>query len=344
MTAGRARVPHPHRRRPAGGGGHRYRLYRRGDPVGAAWMRSGDDRIQPRCTYAADRAVSVLSQTAYFSQNRTLVQRGLRPGASLLWRSAEPPGFWDISAGRTTFPQLKPPVGDGGGGPAGRGGLRPAGGPSRRYRYGDDILRGGGRAAPGCGLCGNPQESYLREACAEYEKRLGGLPSDRDGGGEERLPDKPSEAAVSASSRRRDAVCWKRSPDNAVLVALCIEGKELSSVQLTEQIGKWTVAGNSRLAFVIGGSWGLSVPPAPKFSVTVFVFQLAELFIQHCAALPLQIPHVKLDTDSFGGISTSIWYLQFHFVCDRLFISFRLILNVLPLLSNAVARPHRILL
>ena len=31
--------------------------------------------------------------------------------------------------------------------------------------------------------------------------------------------------------------------------------------------------------------------PAPKFSVSVLVFQLAELLIQHCAALPFQIPH-----------------------------------------------------
>ena len=32
----------------------------------------------------------------------------------------------------------------------------------------------------------------------------------------------------------------------------------------------------------------------------------------------------------FGA--NTIWYLQFHFVCDKLFMSFRLILNVLLLL------------
>lgn len=41
---------------------------------------------------------------------------------------------------------------------------------------------------------------------------------------------------------------------------------------------------------------------------------------------------LDLDTDSFGGISTNIWYLQFHFVCDKLLMSFRLILNLLLLL------------
>lgn len=106
---------------------------------------------------------------------------------------------------------------------------------------------------------GTLKESYLREACAEYEKRLGGFCRlTVTEVGEERLSDKPSEAAVSASLQAEGRRLLEKVPDNAVLVALCIEGKELSSVQLTEQIGKWTVAGNSRLAFVIGGSWGLS--------------------------------------------------------------------------------------
>lgn len=133
---------------------------------------------------------------------------------------------------------------------------------------------------------GTLKESYLREACAEYEKRLGGFCRlTVTEVGEERLPDKPSEAAVSASLQAEGRRLLEKVPDNAVLVALCIEGKELSSVQLTEQIGKWTVAGNSRLAFVIGGSWGLSeeVKRAARLKLSLspmtFPHQLARVML-----------------------------------------------------------------
>ena len=42
------------------------------------------------------------------------------------------------------------------------------------------------------------------------------------------------------------------------VVALAIDGRHLDSVQLSEKIDRLGVSGNSHLAFVIGGSLGLS--------------------------------------------------------------------------------------
>jgi 23S rRNA (pseudouridine1915-N3)-methyltransferase len=46
--------------------------------------------------------------------------------------------------------------------------------------------------------------------------------------------------------------------DQQTVIALAIEGKQISSEQLAKQIQQWGVQGNSDLVFVIGGSLGLS--------------------------------------------------------------------------------------
>ena len=39
---------------------------------------------------------------------------------------------------------------------------------------------------------------------------------------------------------------------------MCIEGREMDSVQLAEKFGQIALSGRSRIEFVIGGSYGLS--------------------------------------------------------------------------------------
>lgn len=105
---------------------------------------------------------------------------------------------------------------------------------------------------------GKLKESYLREAIEEYSKRMRPfcklsiieLP-------EERVSDNPSTAqirrAVTAESERMLQKIGKID----YAVALCIEGKNISSEELAEKIeGIQQVAGTAD--FLIGGSWGLS--------------------------------------------------------------------------------------
>ncbi len=105
---------------------------------------------------------------------------------------------------------------------------------------------------------GKLKERFYLDAAQEYQKRLAGycrlqlleLP-------EVRLPDQPTQGEISAAlAKERDAVL-SRLPKNAKIIALCIEGKELSSPKLAEQIRQWTVGGSSHLVFFIGGSYGL---------------------------------------------------------------------------------------
>ena len=108
-------------------------------------------------------------------------------------------------------------------------------------------------------LCvGKLKEKFYTDAAAEYVKRLGRfckmeiveLP-------EERLPEAPSPAQIEAAlSKEADAIRAKLPPSAAV-IAMCVEGKPLSSEQLAKLMADTATQGQSHLVFLIGGSFGL---------------------------------------------------------------------------------------
>ena len=109
-------------------------------------------------------------------------------------------------------------------------------------------------------LCvGKLKESYWREACAEYAKRLGAFCKCRvEEVDEERMAENPSPAQIEKVLEAEGERLLRKIPHNAAVFALCIEGKELSSPALAEKIEGAGLLGKSNLVFVIGGSWGLS--------------------------------------------------------------------------------------
>ena len=117
-------------------------------------------------------------------------------------------------------------------------------------------------------LCvGKLKERFYTEAAAEYVKRLGGycrlnlaeLP-------EERLPERPSRAQIDAALVREGEALLQRIPKGALAVALCVEGRLLSSEDLARRMSDWMLEGRSSVVFLIGGSYGLapSQPPTRK--------------------------------------------------------------------------------
>lgn len=105
---------------------------------------------------------------------------------------------------------------------------------------------------------GKIKEKYFADAIAEYSKRLTAfckfniteLPEEKLRG------DNASEiASVIAAEGKR--IAQKISPSDYV-IAMCIEGKQLSSEELSEALQSLAVIGRSTIDFVIGGSYGLS--------------------------------------------------------------------------------------
>jgi 23S rRNA (pseudouridine1915-N3)-methyltransferase len=109
-------------------------------------------------------------------------------------------------------------------------------------------------------LCvGKLKERYWRDACEEYEKRLGAFCKFRlVEVAEERLPDNPSPAQIAATIEAEGKRLLAQVTKDTLVIALCIEGKEMDSPSLSDYIEQATVDGASHIALVIGGSYGLS--------------------------------------------------------------------------------------
>lgn len=106
---------------------------------------------------------------------------------------------------------------------------------------------------------GKLKEKYWTQAVAEYAKRLSGYCSlDIVELKEARLPDRAGPAEEQAVKEAEGAEILKRLQDNMYVITLEVKGKELSSEKLAEKIDSLAVGGRSNIAFVIGGSLGLS--------------------------------------------------------------------------------------
>ncbi len=105
-------------------------------------------------------------------------------------------------------------------------------------------------------VIGKLKEEYLRSACAEYIKRLGRFCTfelhELD---ECRLSDEPSEKEI-AAALKKEAEQIKRYA-KGMIIPMCIEGRQLTSPELSEKIADAGVGGFSTVTFIIGSSFGL---------------------------------------------------------------------------------------
>ena len=105
-------------------------------------------------------------------------------------------------------------------------------------------------------VIGRLKEEYLRSACAEYIKRLGRYCTfelhELD---ECRLGDDPSDKEI-AAALKKEAEQIKRYA-KGMIIPMCIEGRQLTSPELSEKITEAGVNGQSTVTFIIGSSYGL---------------------------------------------------------------------------------------
>lgn len=105
---------------------------------------------------------------------------------------------------------------------------------------------------------GGLKESYFTSACLEYQKRLGAFCKvNIIEVGEYKLGQNPGGAGIEKALNAEGKAILAKLQKKAFVIALCIEGKMLSSMELAEKIEK-TGHEASQLCFVIGGSHGLS--------------------------------------------------------------------------------------
>ncbi|MCR5406488.1 MAG: 23S rRNA (pseudouridine(1915)-N(3))-methyltransferase RlmH [Lachnospiraceae bacterium] len=109
-------------------------------------------------------------------------------------------------------------------------------------------------------LCvGRLKEKYLKDAVAEYSKRLSryctlNIIETPD----EKVSEDQGEALDEKARNAEGERLLKHIRDDAYLITLEIEGRSLSSTELASAIYETGLKGISRIQFIIGGSIGLS--------------------------------------------------------------------------------------
>ena len=105
---------------------------------------------------------------------------------------------------------------------------------------------------------GRLKEKYLSAAVEEYSKRLSRYCSLETAElSPKALPDNPSEAQIAAALEAEADMIIKAIPQGSRVVALCIEGKQSSSEELSLSLEKAAMSGGS-VTYIIGSSFGLA--------------------------------------------------------------------------------------
>jgi len=99
---------------------------------------------------------------------------------------------------------------------------------------------------------GKLKEKYLREACAEYAKRIGRVAKLE----EARLPEDPGEKEITQALEVEASAIEKACA--GYVIALCIEGKQQKSEAFAGLLTRLGVQGQGTVTLVIGSSFGLA--------------------------------------------------------------------------------------
>ena len=133
---------------------------------------------------------------------------------------------------------------------------------------------------------GKIKEKYLRDAIAEYSKRLSRYAKlEIIEVADEKTPDNASETVETNIKNKEAERLLKYIRDDAYLITLEIKGKQLTSEELAQKIDTLGVQGTSHIIFVIGGSLGLSESVLKRadyklsFSRMTFPHQLMQMIL-----------------------------------------------------------------
>ncbi len=133
---------------------------------------------------------------------------------------------------------------------------------------------------------GKLKEKYLKLGMEEYVKRLSAYAKvEIVEVADEKAPEELSELEmIQVKQKEGERILAKISADTYV-IALAIKGKMLSSEELADRLDKLATYGKSKIAFVIGGSLGLSDEVLQRsneqlsFSRMTFPHQLMRLIL-----------------------------------------------------------------
>ena len=132
---------------------------------------------------------------------------------------------------------------------------------------------------------GKLKEKYLTDAVSEYTKRLSAFcKAQINELTPVNLPENPSDAEIE-NALLKEASLIKSKMQNGYTIAMCIEGKQISSEELATKISDIGVMGKSAINIIIGSSFGLhdSIKRESDFKLSfskmTFPHQLARVML-----------------------------------------------------------------
>lgn len=133
---------------------------------------------------------------------------------------------------------------------------------------------------------GKLKEKYLTQAVLEYEKRLKTMCKlEIVEVVESKTVDNPNQTQILQCLEQEGKNILKKISEREILIPLCIEGELLTSEQLAKKFEDITVAGDSKITFIIGGSHGIcnSIKNKAKIKLSMskmtFPHQLARVML-----------------------------------------------------------------
>lgn len=154
-------------------------------------------------------------------------------------------------------------------------------------------------------LCvGKIKEKYFTDAVVEYTKLLSRYHKlEIIEVADERTPEGAGEGIREQILSREGERLLRYLKEESYVIALAIEGKELSSEELAEKLDALAIFGNSHISFIIGGSLGLSEQIKQRadyllsFSKMTFPHQLMRVVlleqIYRCCKISAHEPYHK---------------------------------------------------
>lgn len=108
-------------------------------------------------------------------------------------------------------------------------------------------------------VLGRLKEKYMKEFAEEYEKRLSAYCKLTVTELEPvKLSDNPSQNEIDNALSKETQLIISKIPKNSYIFSMCIEGKQMSSEELSAKIEDIALCGKSSITFIIGSSFGLS--------------------------------------------------------------------------------------
>ena len=133
---------------------------------------------------------------------------------------------------------------------------------------------------------GKIKEKYILDGIKEYKKRLTPYCKLRIIEAiEQKAPENLSEKEKAQVLEREGNSILQKLNHSSFVVALCIEGKALSSEEMAKRLSALMIDGKSHITFIIGGSLGLSPKVKARadlclsFSKLTFPHQLMKLML-----------------------------------------------------------------